>query len=85
MAWRDRGHDSEIHAIEWDLDTVYFCDTFSGVPKAGEHDTIYIGGEHADTDATVVTQLMTKMPIENVVYPRGLPRRDRGLTRDEEV
>ncbi len=56
------------------LDTVYLCDTFSGVPKAGEHDTIYIGGEHADTDATVVTQLMTKLHIENVViFPGDFP------------
>ena len=29
--------------------TVFLCDTFSGVVKAGEIDNFYKGGEHADT------------------------------------
>ena len=28
---------------------VYLCDTFKGVVKASEDDSVYVGGEHDDT------------------------------------
>ena len=33
---------------------LYLADTFSGVAKAGEHDSFYTGGEHGDTSQQIV-------------------------------
>jgi O-methyltransferase len=46
--------------------TVYLCDTFSGVVKAGDPDPIYEGGEHDDTSAALVRALAESMGLDNV-------------------
>lgn len=42
---------------------VYLCDTFSGVVKASENDTLYQGGEHADTSIDAVLDLMARLDV----------------------
>lgn len=46
--------------------TVYLCDTFKGVVKAGEFDTHYLGGEHADTSPEIVRELIIRLGLTNV-------------------
>jgi O-methyltransferase len=46
--------------------TVYLCDTFSGVVKAGDTDPIYEGGEHGDTSPALVRALAASMGLDNV-------------------
>ena len=46
--------------------TVYLCDTFSGVVKAGDPDPIYEGGEHDDTSPALVRALAESMGLDNV-------------------
>ena len=46
--------------------TVYLCDTFSGVVKAGDPDPIYEGGEHGDTSPALVRALAESMGLDNV-------------------
>jgi len=53
-------------------DTVYLCDTFSGVVKAGEKDTKYKGGEHADTSKETVLNLARKLGLDNVKVLAGV-------------
>ena len=50
-------------------DTVFLCDTFSGVVKAGSVDSAYVGGEHADTSKTLVENLCQKLGLANVKIP----------------
>jgi O-methyltransferase len=52
--------------------TVYLCDTFEGVVKAGEHDTNYKGGEHADTSKQVVTSLLASLNSGNTFILQGI-------------
>ncbi len=52
--------------------TVFLCDTFSGVVKAGRQDSEYTGGEHADTSAATVTSLATVMALDNVRVVSGV-------------
>ena len=52
--------------------TVFLCDTFKGVVKAGDQDSHYRGGEHADTSMDTVRQLTTKMGLENVELLEGI-------------
>lgn len=47
-------------------DTVYLCDTFSGVVKAGPLDTQYRGGEHADASKDVVTNVLDAVKVDGV-------------------
>ena len=51
---------------------VYLADTFRGVPKAGEQDTLYRGGEHSDTSPHVVSELIGKLSLSNVEILQGL-------------
>ena len=53
-------------------DPVYLCDTFSGVVKAGEHDTHYKGGEHADTSQGTVEGLIRTLNLRNVRILNGV-------------
>ncbi|WP_060481434.1 TylF/MycF/NovP-related O-methyltransferase [Pseudomonas sp. NBRC 111119] len=46
---------------------VFLADTFSGVVKAGQHDTRYTGGEHADTDVQRVLALARRCQVEDDV------------------
>jgi O-methyltransferase len=52
--------------------SVYLCDTFEGVVKAGAEDTIYKGGEHADTAQHVVEDLVRALDLKNVRILKGI-------------
>jgi len=51
---------------------VYLCDTFSGVVKAGKHDTYYKGGEHADAAEDDVRCLIQSLSLPHVCLLRGV-------------
>ena len=51
--------------------TVYLCDTFQGVVKAGSSDRHYAGGEHSDTSEAVVADLAQGMGLDNIKILRG--------------
>lgn len=51
---------------------VYLADTFSGVVKAGKRDTIYVGGEHKDTSAQIVRNLVEVENLTNIVILEGI-------------
>ncbi len=54
-------------------DRVFLCDTFTGVVKAGAKDSVYKGGEHADTSRQVVEELIsTRMNLGNVEILEGI-------------
>lgn len=53
-------------------DTVYLCDTFTGVVKAGEKDSKYRGGEHADTSKEIAVEVITKLKLENTKILVGI-------------
>lgn len=49
--------------------TTHLFDTFSGVAKADKaHDTLYSGGEHADTDIDIVKSLMRRMGLDCEIH-----------------
>lgn len=52
--------------------TVYLCDTFSGVVKAGDRDPHYDGGEHSNTTEGTVLDLLSKMRLKNVLILKGI-------------
>ena len=52
--------------------SVFLCDTFSGVVKAGGRDSGYVGGEHADTSRAVVVELASRMGLDNVEVLQGI-------------
>ena len=60
--------------------TVYLCDTFAGVPKAGASDSVYRGGEHADTDRGRVEGLIARLSLGNVRVLEGVFPNDTGET-----
>jgi O-methyltransferase len=54
--------------------SVYLCDTFTGIVKAGKNDWAYSGGEHDDTSKTRVEDLIEKLQLKNttimaVIFP----------------
>ncbi len=52
---------------------IYLCDTFQGVVKAGDKDTLYRGGEHADTSKEAVMELMSTLGVtQNVEILPGI-------------
>lgn len=53
-------------------DSIYLCDTFAGVVKAGPSDTQYRGGEHADTSARIVEDLLQRLGLSNVLILDGI-------------
>ncbi len=54
-------------------DTVYLCDTFTGVVKAGERDPWYRGREHADVSAAAVEEyLVAEMRLRKTVVLAGV-------------
>ena len=54
-------------------DKVFLCDTFTGVVKAGEKDSVYRNGEHADTSLQKVENLIIKrMNLDNVELLEGI-------------
>lgn len=53
--------------------TVYLCDTFTGVVKASDKDSVYNGGEHSDASEQMVKDLIYKqMNIDNVQIFKGV-------------
>jgi O-methyltransferase len=52
--------------------SVYLCDTFEGVVKAGSPDGHYKGGEHADTSEPVVEDLLRALALPNVRILKGI-------------
>lgn len=53
--------------------SVYLCDTFSGVVKADPYkDPTYIGGEHADTDLQTVLNLLNVASCHNFHVIEGI-------------
>ncbi len=54
-------------------DRVLLCDTFTGVVKAGANDSLYLGGEHADTSRQTAEDLLfTQMCLDNVEILEGI-------------
>jgi O-methyltransferase len=53
-------------------DTVYLCDTFTGVVKASGRDSTYRGGEHADTTRQRVERLLDGLGLTNVRILEGI-------------
>jgi O-methyltransferase len=54
-------------------DTVYLCETFEGVVKAGENDPSYFGGEHSETSVEVVNKLIFEtFELDNVKVLKGV-------------
>ena len=51
---------------------LYLADTFEGVVKASDKDTIYKGGEHSDTSESVVIQLLTDVKAQNYKLLKGI-------------
>jgi O-methyltransferase len=65
-------------------DTIYLCDTFQGVPKAGRRDPVYRGGEHADTSRSTVEALLAKMGLSNTkVVPGVFPEESASAVSSE--
>ncbi len=52
--------------------TVFLCDTFTGVVKAGVEDTHYKGGEHSDTSLDIVRKLAADMSLRNIEVLQGI-------------
>lgn len=51
---------------------LYIADTFTGVVKAGSDDTLYKGGEHADTSQEIVIQLLNRLKIDEYNLMLGI-------------
>jgi len=68
---------AKTHGIQ---DPVYLCDTFTGVVKAGENDSAYRGGEHADTDRSIVEKLTSQtFDLPNVRILQGMFPEETGV------
>jgi len=62
-------------------DPVYACDTFAGVVKAGEKDSTYRGGEHADASESDVRRFLEgDLHLKNVRLLRGIFPEESGQT-----
>ena len=53
-------------------DTVYLCDTFKGIVKAGINDSFYKGGEHSDASEKTVKQIIDELELDNVKLLPGI-------------
>ncbi len=51
---------------------IYLADTFQGVVKAGGGDTVYVGGEHADTSPQLVSTMLTSLGLSNFSLLQGI-------------
>ncbi len=67
--WRGGSAAIILHAMnQGDREkTLYAADTFSGVVHAGEHDPVYVGGEHADCSEEQVHALLSQQKTKNCV------------------
>jgi O-methyltransferase len=66
-------------------DKIYLCDTFTGVVKAGRRDTIYSGGEHADTSKEKVEEIINKLMLDNTEILVGIFPEESGWMVDRQV
>lgn len=57
---------------------IVLADTFSGVVKAGERDTYYKGGEHANTSVDAVQELLGRAGVPHVELLSGIFPEERG-------
>src|SRR5262249_46770479 len=64
---------------------VYLCDTFRGVVKAGQHDTYYKGGEHADASVLGVRRLLDSLDLRHVQILEGVFPEDTGSNLEHET
>ena len=46
----------------------YICDTFTWVVKATDHDSSYIGGEHADTSKKTAEEIVNQLNLKNIEF-----------------
>jgi O-methyltransferase len=71
-----RGGTSAILAKQLVLNAVkkklYLADTFTGVVKAGDNDSTYSGGEHADTSVELVEDLLQRVAPQNYEILQGI-------------
>jgi O-methyltransferase len=67
-----RGGTGCLMALASPQRTVYLADTFTGVINAGEYDTRYVGGEHADTSEDVVKTLLVSAGVKNTRLLKGM-------------
>jgi O-methyltransferase len=52
---------------------VFLCDTFEGVVKASaDQDSVYKGGEHADTSISLVESLLVSLGLSNCFILKGI-------------
>lgn len=51
---------------------IFLADTFAGVVKAGERDTYYKGGEHANTSSRTVAELFAQLELGDVTLLEGI-------------
>lgn len=58
--------------------TVFLCDTFAGVVKTGQRDTVYRDGEHSDTSTDFVSALAADLNLSNVEMLVGIFPDDTG-------
>ncbi|SAK61218.1 Macrocin O-methyltransferase [Caballeronia fortuita] len=67
-----RGGTGALLACANRVKVVHLFDTFTGVAKADpEFDTLYTGGEHADTDESIVRSLFSKLNAKFEIH-RGI-------------
>ena len=60
-------------------DKVYLCDTFTGVVKTGEQDSVYSDGEHSDATRDAVEELLFKdFKLDNIQILEGIFPEDTG-------
>ncbi len=57
---------------------LYLADTFTGVVKASDKDSLYKGGEHSDTSEQIVLTLLGMAVAKNTVLLRGIFPDDTG-------
>lgn len=63
-------------------DKTYLADTFEGVVKAGEKDSIYKGGEHSDTSEEIVKKLLSDTETLNTYILKGIFPDDISLPKE---
>lgn len=51
---------------------IILADTFEGVVKASNKDSLYKGGEHADTNEKIVNDLMLRLGLTNYTLLKGV-------------
>ncbi|MBK8458552.1 MAG: class I SAM-dependent methyltransferase [Phyllobacteriaceae bacterium] len=65
--------------------TVWLCDTFTGVVKAGAGDSNYRGGEHNDTSVAIVENLANDLNVTNKHILVGIFPDESGKLLDAKV